>query len=38
MTIISFQLYDNAMITAGLMDDPREMLGRLKSFLSDILT
>lgn len=31
--MLSEQLYDNAMITAGLMDNPMEMVGRLNSLL-----
>jgi len=36
--LLANQLFDNAMITAGLMDDPREMVGRLNSLLSKVLT
>lgn len=35
--LLANQLYDNAMISAGLMDDPREMVGRLTSLLSQVL-
>ena len=30
---IAFQIYDNARVAAGTMDDPREMLGRLNEIL-----
>lgn len=33
-----FQLFDNALITAGLLDDPREMVGRLNTLLSKVMT
>lgn len=29
----AFQIYENAMITAGLIDDPRPMVGRLNQLL-----
>lgn len=29
----AFQIYENAMITAGLVDDPRPMVGRLNQLL-----
>lgn len=29
----AFQIYENAMITAGLVDDPRPMVGRLNHLL-----
>ncbi|XP_066912625.1 heat shock protein 75 kDa, mitochondrial-like isoform X2 [Clytia hemisphaerica] len=32
------QLFDNALITAGLLDDPREMVGRLNTLLSKVMT
>lgn len=35
--ILAEQLFDNAMITAGLMDDPREMVGRLTTLLSKVM-
>jgi len=35
--MLAEQLFDNAMITAGLMDDPREMVGRLNTLLSNVL-
>ena len=31
--LIAFQIYENAMITAGLIDDPRPMVGRLNQLL-----
>ena len=33
----SFQIFDNALIVAGLMDDPREMVGRLNMLLTKAL-
>jgi len=30
---VAFQIYDNARVAAGTMDDPREMLGRLNEIL-----
>jgi HSP90 family molecular chaperone len=33
--LLLHQLYGNAMITAGLMDDPREMVGRLNQLLTE---
>lgn len=35
--ILAEQLFDNAMITAGLLDDPREMVGRLNILLSKVM-
>ena len=32
-----FQLYDNAMVNAGLLDDPRSMVGRLNQLLEKAL-
>lgn len=32
-----FQVYDNAMITAGLNDDPRPMIARLNDLLTRAL-
>ena len=32
-----FQLYENAMINAGLMEDPRSMVGRLNELLEKAL-
>lgn len=29
----AFQIYENAMIAAGLLDDPRPMVGRLNHLL-----
>ena len=31
--ICIFQLYDSAMVNAGLLDDPRSMVGRLNQLL-----
>lgn len=31
---VSLQIYDNAMITAGLNDDPRPMISRLNDLLT----
>ncbi|KAJ8297867.1 hypothetical protein KUTeg_024398 [Tegillarca granosa] len=36
-TLIVEQLYDNAMIHAGLMDDPRTIVGRINSILEKAL-
>ena len=36
--LLAHQLFDNAMITAGLMDDPREMVGRLNVLLSKVMS
>lgn len=36
--LVAQQLFDNAMITAGLMDNPVEMVGRLNSLLSNVMT
>lgn len=33
LSFFLFQLYDNAMINAGLTDDPRSMVGRLNELL-----
>ncbi|XP_071846995.1 heat shock protein 75 kDa, mitochondrial-like isoform X1 [Apostichopus japonicus] len=35
--LLAEQLYDNAMIAAGLVDDPRPMLNRLHSFMEKAL-
>ena len=35
--IFLFQIFDNALIVAGLLDDPREMVGRLNLLLSKAL-
>lgn len=35
--LVAEQLWDNSLIAAGLMDDPREMLGRLHSLLERAL-
>jgi TNF receptor-associated protein 1 len=35
--IFIFQIYDNAMIQAGLLDDPRSMITRLNELLSKTL-
>jgi molecular chaperone HtpG len=32
------QIFDNALVAAGLLDDPRAMLGRLNSLLEKVLT
>jgi TNF receptor-associated protein 1 len=32
-----FQIYENAMIAAGLVDDPRAMVGRLNDLLVKVL-
>jgi TNF receptor-associated protein 1 len=34
---VVLQLHDNAMITAGLMDNPMEMVGRLNSLLGKVM-
>ena len=34
---VVFQIYDNAMITAGLNDDPRPMISRLNDLLTKAL-
>lgn len=34
MQVLVEQLYDNASIAAGIVDDPRSMLGRLNNILS----
>ncbi|KAL4230152.1 TNF receptor-associated protein 1 [Mactra antiquata] len=36
--LLAEQLYDNAMVTAGLMDDPRSMVSRLNELLEKALT
>jgi HSP90 family molecular chaperone len=36
-SMVADQLYDNAMIAAGLLDDPRTMLGRLNTILESSL-
>ncbi|XP_038055297.1 heat shock protein 75 kDa, mitochondrial-like [Patiria miniata] len=35
--LLGEQVYDNAMIAAGLVDDPRPMLGRLNAFMEKTL-
>lgn len=35
--LVAEQLYDNALISAGLVDDPRPMVGRLNSLLVKVL-
>lgn len=35
--LLAFQIYDNAMITAGLNDDPRPMISRLNELLTKAL-
>ena len=35
--MVSTQVFDNALIAAGLMDDPRVMLARLNSLLEHAL-
>ncbi|PFX28537.1 Heat shock protein 75 kDa, mitochondrial [Stylophora pistillata] len=35
--MVVHQLLDNAMISAGLLDDPRSMVGRLNSLLAQVL-
>ena len=35
--VVYFQLYDNAMVNAGLLDDPRSMVGRLNQLLEKAL-
>ncbi|XP_033631452.1 heat shock protein 75 kDa, mitochondrial-like isoform X1 [Asterias rubens] len=35
--LLAEQVYDNAMIAAGLVDDPRPMLGRLTAFMEKTL-
>ena len=35
---VSEQIFDNALVGAGLLDDPRAMLGRLNSLLEKLLT
>merc|ERR1712087_99629 len=32
------QLLDNALVSAGILDDPRQMLGRINELLSVIVT
>jgi HSP90 family molecular chaperone len=34
---ISEQLFDNAMVAAGLLEDPREMVKRMNSLLEKLL-
>ncbi len=36
-TIFVLQIYDNAMIAAGLIDDPRTMLNRMNDLLAKAL-
>ncbi len=35
---VSAQIFDNALIAAGLLEDPRAMLGRINSLLERVLT
>jgi len=35
--LVVHQLYDNAMMSAGLLHDPRNMVGRLNSLLAKVL-
>ncbi|HWL54766.1 MAG TPA: molecular chaperone HtpG [Chthoniobacteraceae bacterium] len=35
---VAEQIYDSARVTAGLLDDPREMLGRMNELLEKLLT
>jgi molecular chaperone HtpG len=35
---VSEQVFDNALVAAGLLEDPRAMLGRLNSLLEKLLT
>lgn len=37
ISTLAFQIYDNAMIAAGLVDDPRPMVGRLNDLLTKAL-
>ena len=34
---MSKQIYDNALVAAGLLEDPRAMLGRLNGLLEKLL-
>jgi len=34
---VAEQVFDNALVAAGLLDDPRAMLGRLNSLLEKLL-
>ncbi len=34
---VAEQIFDNALVAAGLLDDPRAMLGRLNSLLGKLL-
>jgi len=36
--LLAQQIYDNALITAGLMDNPEEMVGRLNTLLTKVVT
>ena len=35
--ILSEQVFDNALVAAGLMDDPRSMLGRINQLMENFL-
>lgn len=35
--LVAQQLYDNALVSAGLMEDPREMLGNLNAILGEAI-
>ena len=37
ISLLFFQIFDNALIVAGLLDDPREMVGRLNLLLGKAL-
>ena len=37
-TMIAEQMYDNALIVAGIVDDPRSMVGRLNDILEAAIT
>lgn len=37
LRFFNFQIYDNAMIAAGLNDDPRPMISRLNDLLTKAL-
>lgn len=34
--LLALQLFDNSMIAAGLLDDPKQMLGRLNDLLTQL--
>ena len=36
-TLLAEQLFDNAMVSAGLLDDARSMVNRLNSLLEKVL-